>query len=435
MIVTSWKPLALGATILLSIALLAQAPPRQDTFVSSATPMVNYGRGISLLVGAGTTSYIQFNLSGIPSGAVVGKASLRLYVDAVGGKGSFDVYQVNSPWSENALTYNTPAPAFGASATGNQPVTIAPASVNQFLLIDITPLVQNWVNGSIANNGVVLALTSADGGFSFDSKESLLTANGPELEIVLANQGPSGPQGPAGPQGPPGPQGPIGPAGATGASGAPGPSGPAGPQGLQGPIGPAGAAGASGAPGPAGPQGPQGPQGPAGPAGLSPLCANTTAHWVDGGDGTVTDCTTGLMWEQKTGTLNGTNTGSVHDVNNTYTWSSDSAPDGTLYTSFLPALNADVSSDGIHTCFANHCDWRIPNIGELRGILPAPYPSCSSAPCIDPIFGPTQSFYYWSATTFASFPQYAWFVDFSNGQVQGERKYNAFYVRAVRGGL
>src|SRR5206468_8641437 len=92
MIRTAWKSLTLGATILLSLVGFAQAPPRQDTFVSSATPMVNYGRGISLLVGAGTTSYIQFNLSGIPSGAVVGKASLRLYVDAVGGKGSFDVY-------------------------------------------------------------------------------------------------------------------------------------------------------------------------------------------------------------------------------------------------------------------------------------------------------------------------------------------------------
>jgi len=37
---------------------------------------------------------------------------------------------------------------------------------------------------TIANNGVALALTTANGLFSFDSKESLLTANGPELEIV-----------------------------------------------------------------------------------------------------------------------------------------------------------------------------------------------------------------------------------------------------------
>src|SRR5689334_9725814 len=126
--------------------LMAQAPPSQDTFVTSAYPRVNYGAGISLLVGQGTTSYIQFNLSGLPAGTTVSKATLQLYVDAVAANGAFDVYQLNSNWAESTLTYSTPPPALGISATGNRPTGVRTTNLNQFLLIDITPLAQAWVN-------------------------------------------------------------------------------------------------------------------------------------------------------------------------------------------------------------------------------------------------------------------------------------------------
>ena len=281
---------------LASITAIAQAPPSADTFVTSATPNINYGSGIGLIVGPGTETYIQFNLAGVPAGATVSKATLRLYVDAVGKAGSFDVYQLNSSWNENKLTYNTPSPSLGPSATGGSSTAITSNSLNQFVLIDITSLVQKWVNGTAPNDGIALALTTSTGSFSFDSKESLLTGNGPELEIALAGvgtQGPPGPQGPVGAQGPvglqgssgiQGPTGPAGPKGDPGVTGATGPQGLVGPQGLagpqgavgqqgpkgdtgpQGPVGSAGPKGEAGIPGTTGPQGSPGPPGPAGPA-------------------------------------------------------------------------------------------------------------------------------------------------------------------------
>jgi hypothetical protein len=256
------------AVLLFTLSLLAQAPPSGDTFVSSATPKLNYGPSIILAVAPGTNSYVKFNLSGIPIGASISKATLRLYVDAVGKNGIFDVYQLNGSWGEGTLTYNTPAPALGASATGGHPVSITTASCNQFLLIDITTVAQGWANGTIPNNGVALALTSGSNGtFSFDSKESLLTGNGPELEFVMnSGSGTQGPVGPAGPQGIPGPQGIAGPQGMTGATGA------IGPQGMTGPAGPKGDAGAVGPQGPVGPTGLTGPigfQGIPGPSGTS----------------------------------------------------------------------------------------------------------------------------------------------------------------------
>jgi hypothetical protein len=225
------RPFACLASLLVLISgcLFGQAtPPSADTFVSSLTPKANYGPSIILVVQQGANSYLQFNLSALPTGAHVSKATLRLFLDGVLKPGSFDVYQLNSPWNENTLTYNTPPPAPGVSATGGNPVSVTSATMNQFLLIDITSTVQGWVGGGVANNGVALSVAGDGKGiFSFDSKESLLTGNGPELEIVL--DGPVGPQGQPGPQGLQGPQGFQGIQGPQGDPGLPGAQGPPGP--------------------------------------------------------------------------------------------------------------------------------------------------------------------------------------------------------------
>jgi hypothetical protein len=256
--------------------LMAQAPPSGDTFVSSSAPAYNFGFVNSLAVAPENTSYVQFNLSGVPAGASVSKATLRLYVDLVNSKGSFDVYQVTTKWDENKVTYNTRPTRLDTPATSG-PTSVNAASCNQFLLIDITTLVQGWVKGTIPNYGVALALTSGSGSFFFDAKESLLTANGPELEITLSGAvGPQGPQGPQGLQGATGAQGPQGPKGDTGVQGPQGNAGPkgdtgapgpTGPQGTTGPQGPQGATGVQGPQGPIGVDGQLGPQGPQGPAG------------------------------------------------------------------------------------------------------------------------------------------------------------------------
>ena len=192
-----------------SLSLMAQAPPSADTFAYSANPKTNYAGFPQLVVTQGATTFIQFNLGNVPANATVSKASLRLYVDAVTKTGAFDIYEVDTPWTEGSLNF-TNAPTPGLSATGTHPVTISASNVNQFILVDITNLVQEWVNGTVSNNGLALKLTSAAGSFSFDSKESPLTGHEPELEFSLAEtgvQGPQGSQGPAGPQGPQGPQG------------------------------------------------------------------------------------------------------------------------------------------------------------------------------------------------------------------------------------
>jgi hypothetical protein len=312
--------------------------------------------------------------------------------------------------------------------------------------------------------------------FPSDSPPSSFTPGTYFLTLQYHNQLPSvftvdigaigaaGPAGPSGIQGLPGVAGTIGPAGPVGPLGLPGPIGVAGPMGAPGtpgpnglpgsagPAGPIGIAGPMGAPGPQGPPGIPGPQGPAGANGTGvPICTAPAIFLVVNsgalacqprfhvnGDGTLTDNQTGLMWELKSKA----GTGDVHDIGNSYTWSSTGgASDGTLYTTFLPSLNSDVSSNGGSTCFADHCDWRIPNIPELRSIVDTSVSNCGTgAVCIDPSFGPTQVVgpndgnAYWSSTTAADSSINAWVTNFNFALTSEFQKPFPLPARAVRGG-
>ena len=105
--------------------------------------------------------------------------------------------------------------------------------------------------------------------------------------------------------------------------------------------------------------------------------------------------------------------------------------------------------------FAGSCDWRLPTAVELAGrdsegtatggIVDLTVAGCvddgtvgSGAPCINAIFGPTASSYYWSSSTEAPgtpyYPAYVSGVYFSGGFVGGGYKPTSWVVRAVRSG-
>lgn len=160
-----------------------------------------------------------------------------------------------------------------------------------------------------------------------------------------------------------------------------------------------------------------------------------TRSFTDNGNGTITDITTGLMWEKKS------DDGSIHDKDNTYTWGSTSNPypmNGTMVATFLAALNAGSG-------FAGYTDWRIPNVNELQSLVnygatnPSVYGAFNSGctgGCTVLSCSCTDSYDYWSSTTRVDYPIYAWTVFFSTGDVSEGLKSDGLYirVRAVRGG-
>ena len=179
-----------------------------------------------------------------------------------------------------------------------------------------------------------------------------------------------------------------------------------------------------------------------GPGSDGDVRAGAVLSYMDNGDGTISDNNTGLMWEKKD------DSGGIHDMDNRYTWGMASEPytmNGTMVTEFLAALNTSP-------CFAEHCDWRIPNIKELQSTvdyeIAAPGPvvnatfhnAAGCAGCTDVRLAScscTASRGYWSSTTYRGVPQNAWGVDFGSGFVALGLPDNTAHlpVRAVRGGL
>jgi hypothetical protein len=277
-----------------------------DTYVSSYRRYAKYSNGDkpTLVVNEDSTAFVQFDLSTLADGTTandVRKATLVLYVNGSRKKkgipsGTFYVVRVTAPWDERTLNGN-PAPALGSvEVTG---ISVAPDDANQFITIDLTELVKDWIDGAVPNYGIALV---SDGvlDVQFDAKESEATSHHAQLEILTAaDSGVAGPQGPTGPAGATGATGVAGPAGNNGTNGATGPTGSTGATGAAGATGANGATGATGPAGANGTNGTNGTVGATGPTGpIGPTGITFEGTWSDGTGYQANDLVTynGEVW-------------------------------------------------------------------------------------------------------------------------------------------
>jgi len=73
-------------------------------------------------------------------------------------------------------------------------------------------------------------------------------------------------------------------------------------------------------------------------------------------------------------------------------------------------------------------DWRLPNAKELFSILDY----SASSPAISVVFQENMSGNYWSSTTDSGRKDYAYFINFSFGEVMTNAKSFSSYIRCVR---
>ncbi|ETR68083.1 MAG: hypothetical protein OMM_04771 [Candidatus Magnetoglobus multicellularis str. Araruama] len=127
---------------------------------------------------------------------------------------------------------------------------------------------------------------------------------------------------------------------------------------------------------------------------------NTLEHWINNGDGTVTDTVTGLMWQQST---------------TEKSWSEA--------LTFCKQLN-----------LASYSDWRLPDKNELLSIVDFSKYHPSFETNIFDVPNSQWNMYFWSSTTLTYDLYHTFIFDFLYGSESGSYKSNQYNVRSVRGG-
>jgi len=151
---------------------------------------------------------------------------------------------------------------------------------------------------------------------------------------------------------------------------------------------------------------------------IRPGVAWPSPRFVDNANGTVTDMLTGLVWLRNANCFATTWMQALGDAN-------------TLASGSCGLTDGSVAGD-----------WRLPSVNELQSLVDYEYdwPALSNAAGTGhwnsgDAFSGVQPNKYWSASSCAFGPWYAWFVDLSNGEVKHLNKTFSFYVWPVRGGL
>jgi hypothetical protein len=178
----------------------------QDTYIDADSPdNTEYYAQTSLTVGwkQKYAALFRFDLSPIPAGALITRATLQLY--AIGWSGAditLGAYAISRTVTLSQSTWNqarsgNPWGAAGCNNTAtdrrlNPESALTTTGPVRWYSLDLTSLAQTWYNGSVPNNGVLLrASFSTEAQFSFASNEHTTYSWHPSL--VIAYEGSGGP--------------------------------------------------------------------------------------------------------------------------------------------------------------------------------------------------------------------------------------------------
>jgi len=132
----------------------------KDAFIAQEKPDDNFGSRDYFRVGCSENQYdkvsfIQFDLSSIPSGATLNSATLYLYCYETWGESQdIRVYQLGSSWNENTVTWNSAPNYFSGESTS------AYISGTGWKSWDVTDHVWEWWSGQTTNYGFYLRHTT-----------------------------------------------------------------------------------------------------------------------------------------------------------------------------------------------------------------------------------------------------------------------------------
>jgi hypothetical protein len=148
-----------------------------DATISVSEMRKNFGTKRTLQVGERNEALLSFDLSSIPRSAVVGSATLKLYVSDADGS-TIRAHRVAAPWIESTVTFASFAQHFDAPVVGSIEVRRG----NTQKSVDVTQLAKAWVTGAVSNFGVLLESRACDE-TTLVSREGGTVAQKPALTV------------------------------------------------------------------------------------------------------------------------------------------------------------------------------------------------------------------------------------------------------------
>jgi hypothetical protein len=144
------------------------------------TPGWNTG---TLKVAPGVESLLRFDVSSIPASATINSATLSLTTTTAFSGEKIFIKPASASWSESTVTYAS----FNQQILNRVMGQLVPIAANTVQTVNLnTAGVQAWVNGSIANNGVVLEIYDLPAQWKdsvFVSSESATVSLRPKLDV------------------------------------------------------------------------------------------------------------------------------------------------------------------------------------------------------------------------------------------------------------
>ena len=122
----------------------------------------------------------HFDLSSIPGGSTIDSATAWFYVTGADSGGPVEVYRITASWASCCVNWTNTGSAYDSATVHG---TFSPSATG-WVSVDLTSLVQGWVDGTWPNHGVMFISTSTDTESKYTSKEWSTASERPCMEVL-----------------------------------------------------------------------------------------------------------------------------------------------------------------------------------------------------------------------------------------------------------
>ena len=185
---------------------LSPGPSVDDTWINKNAPFNNYGKELKIQVGdfgsEESNALIRFDVSAIPSGALINAATIRLYFDGASiqppGSGIF-AHRIETPWDEGrkqgafgdganwyfrdlGVVWTSAGADYVSGSVSFMPLGVAA----DYHFVNITPIMQEWIDGTAPNYGVLLRSSAGVKQAEFKTGDESSQSQRPRLLVSYA---------------------------------------------------------------------------------------------------------------------------------------------------------------------------------------------------------------------------------------------------------